>query len=333
MQQINWGIIGCGDVTEMKSGPAFNKISGSKLVAVMRRNAEKAQDYASRHGVPKWYGAADELINDPEVNAVYIATPPSSHAEYTIKVAEAGKPVYVEKPMARTYDECQKMIRACEDAGVPLFVAYYRRRLPRFLKIKELVDSGAIGEVRYVNVQLTQPVKKTDLDRENLPWRVLPEIASGGYFFDLASHQLDLLDCILGPVESANGIVANQAGLYPAEDIVCANFKFTSGVLANGVWCFTVSEISRLDRTEIVGSKGKIVYSTFEHESPIELHSEINPDRVKSKVEEFLPPTPEHIQQPLIQTIVEALQGQGECPSTGVTAARTSWVMDEMVKK
>lgn len=333
MQQINWGIIGCGDVTEMKSGPAFNKIPGSKMVAVMRRNAEKAQDYAWRHGVPKWYDDADQLINDAEVNAVYIATPPSSHAEYTLKVADAGKPVYVEKPIARNYEECQEMIRACNDSGVPLFVAYYRRRLPRFLKIKELVDLGAIGEVRYVNVQLTHPVKKADLNRENLPWRVLPEIAGGGYFFDLASHQLDLLDYIFGPIESANGIAANQAALYPAEDIVCGNFKFASGVLGSGVWCFTVSETSRQDRTEIVGSKGKIVYSTFEHESPIEVYAELNPDRVPGKVEEFLPPTPEHIQQPLIRTIVEELRGQGHCPSTGVTAARTSWVMDEMVKK
>ncbi|MCX6333190.1 MAG: Gfo/Idh/MocA family oxidoreductase, partial [Bacteroidia bacterium] len=81
---INWGIIGCGNVTEVKSGPAFNKVNNSRLIAVMRRDAVLAEDYASRHNVPKFYTDASKLINDPEINAVYIATPPSSHAEYAL---------------------------------------------------------------------------------------------------------------------------------------------------------------------------------------------------------------------------------------------------------
>jgi len=97
---IHWGIIGCGDVTELKSGPAFQKVPGSKLVAVMRRNADLARDYAKRHGVARWYSDASELINDPQVDAVYVATPPDSHALYAIQAMKAGKPVYVEKPMA-----------------------------------------------------------------------------------------------------------------------------------------------------------------------------------------------------------------------------------------
>src|SRR5205085_8185937 len=100
MDKINWGIIGCGDVTEVKSGPAFNKVKNSSLVAVMRRNAVKAKDYAQRHNVPKWYTDANDLIADPKINAIYIATPPSSHEKYTLAVLDAGKPVYVEKPMS-----------------------------------------------------------------------------------------------------------------------------------------------------------------------------------------------------------------------------------------
>lgn len=105
---VNWGIIGCGNVTEVKSGPAFSKVENSRLVAVMRRNAALAEDYAKRHNVPKFYSKASDLINDPEVNAIYIATPPGSHMEYALEVIKAGKPVYIEKPMAVNYAECEK---------------------------------------------------------------------------------------------------------------------------------------------------------------------------------------------------------------------------------
>ncbi|MDZ7344080.1 MAG: Gfo/Idh/MocA family oxidoreductase [candidate division KSB1 bacterium] len=325
MNQISWGMIGCGEVTEVKSGPAFNKIAGSRLAAVMCRNGDKAKDYAQRHGVPKWYDDADKLLHDPEINAIYVATPPASHAEYTIRAAEAKKPVYVEKPMARHSDECTQMIKACEKAGVPLFVAYYRRCLPAFLKIKELVASGAVGEVRLVTINLYHPPRREDLHCESLPWRVMPEIAGGGYFLDLASHQLDFLDFVFGPIVSAKGHAANQAKWYPAEDVVSASFVFESGVMGTGMWCFTVSNSSRRDRTEMIGSRGKIIYSTFER-MPIRLET-------NTGVEEFQLPTPEHVQQPLIQTIVDELQGRGTCPSTGLSAARTSRVMDAILNE
>ena len=324
MKQIRWGMVGCGSVTELKSGPAFNKVQDSKLVAVMRRYGEKAKDYAMRHNVPKWYDNADELINDADVNAVYIATPPDSHASYTIKVAAAQKPVYVEKPMARNYSECREMLNACEKANVPLFVAYYRRTLPDFVKIKELIDGGAIGNIRLVNIELYNPVKD-DLDQKNLPWRVIPEIAGGGYFFDLASHQLDFLDYVLGPIVSASGQTANQAGLYPAKDIVTANFKFESGVLGTGSWCFTVANAVKTDRTQIVGDRGRIIYSSFDI-APVMLET-------KNGVEQFEIPRPQHVQQPLIRTVVDNLLGRGKCPSTGTSAARTSKILDLITGK
>ena len=109
MQKINWGIIGCGDVTEIKSGPAFNKVPNSSLVAVMRRDAAKAADYAERHEIANWYNDAAKLINDPKVNAIYIATPPDSHEAYALAAMNAGKPVYVEKPMALNYAAAKNM--------------------------------------------------------------------------------------------------------------------------------------------------------------------------------------------------------------------------------
>lgn len=321
MRTIRWGMIGCGDVTEVKSGPGFQKAKNSSLTAVMRRNGELAMDYAQRHGVPRWYDNADTLIHDPEVDAIYIATPPDSHKAYTLLSAQAGKPVYVEKPMALNHDECQEMIRACQNANVSLFVAYYRRALSRFLKVKELIDSQAIGEVRFVSVTLYQPMALDDPNSQALPWRVRPEVAGGGYFIDLASHMLDYLDYLFGPIRSVKGFAANQAHRYPAEDIVTSTFVFESGIHGVGTWCF--SSFDRLDITEIVGNKGKISYSTFDSE-PIVLTT------AKGR-EVFSFDYPQHIQQPLIQLVVDELNGAGICPSTGESAARTSWVMDQML--
>lgn len=320
MTEIRWGMIGCGDVTEVKSGPGFQKIRGSKLVAVMRRNGKLAAKYARKHNVPKWYDNAEALINDPDVDAVYIATPPSSHKAYALAVAKAGKPVYVEKPMAMSYAECLDMIRACEENSVPLFVAYYRRALPRFLKIKELLENEAIGSVRSVAIVLHKKPALNDFCSQT-NWRVDPEIAGCGYFCDLACHQLDILQFYFGSIKSAKGFSLNQIGLYKAEDIVTATFLFEAGIPGTGSWCFTAHE--ELDRTEIIGSKGKIVFSTFDT-SPILLITEEGEQKIRIE-------NPEHVQQPLIQTVVDELLGIGKCPSTGETGAVTNLVMDQIL--
>jgi predicted dehydrogenase len=322
--EVRWGVLGVGKVCEVKSAPAMNKIENSRLVAVMRRNGEKAREYAKKHRVPKWYDNADELIRDPEVNAVYIATPPNAHAELTGKAALAGKPVYVEKPMARTHRECLAMIDVCKRTGVPLYVAYYRRTLPNFLKIKELIDKGTIGSVRIVNIQMYKPIEPDIVARARENWRVDPQIAGGGYFYDLASHQLDFLDFLFGPIVEVKGISANQAMQYKAEDIVTGSFRFTNGVHGSGSWCFTAGGSSDTDRTRIIGSKGEIVYQTF-GDASVTVKTDDN------GVERFEFEMPEHIQQPLIESVVNDLLGTGECPSTGVSAARTNLVMEQLL--
>jgi predicted dehydrogenase len=323
MRTIRWGIIGCGDVTEVKSGPAFQQADHSCLVAVMRRNGALAKDYAQRHGVPRWYDDAQALIDDAEVDAVYVATPPSSHKTYTLLSAKAGKPVYVEKPMALDAHECRSMIDACRAAGVPLFVAYYRRGLSRFFKLKALLDAKAIGDVRFVNVTLYQPIDPEELDPETLPWRVDPAIAGGGRFVDMGCHMLDFLDYLFGPIRDVRGFTANQAHRYAAEDIVSAAFTFESGVQGTGTWCFT--GFDRRDTTEIVGSAGSITYSTFDAQPIV-----VTTPQGSTEIPIEYPP---HIQQPLIQTIVDTLNGVGVCPSTGESAARTSWAMDQILGK
>jgi predicted dehydrogenase len=319
MNRIRWGIIGCGDVTEKKSGPGFQNAGNSELVAVMRRNAALAEDYAARHNVPRWYDNSDKLINDPEVNAVYIATPPSSHMKYTIDSAKAGKPVYVEKPMALSYNECQIMIKACEDAKVPLFVAYYRRALPNFLKIKSLIDEKVIGHVLCINI--CYYAKPGEKDKDETNWRVNPDIAGCGYFCDLASHMFDLLQFYFGDIISAKGVTSNQGKRYKTEDMVNAIFNFECGIQGAGTWCFNACE--NLDRTEIVGTKGKIIYPTFTDE-PFHLIKD-------KKIEEYGIKYPQHVHQPLIQTVVNELLGVGISPSTGKTGSKTNWVIDKVL--
>ncbi|MDH5603061.1 MAG: Gfo/Idh/MocA family oxidoreductase [Cyclobacteriaceae bacterium] len=318
---VKWGIIGVGDVCEIKSAPAMNLVPNSRVEAVMRRNGEKARDYARRHGIAKWYDDADTLINDPEINAIYIATPPHVHAEYTIKAAAAGKPVYVEKPMAKTHQECEAMVAACATAGVPLYTAYYRRALPNFLKVKDIIDSGILGDIRMVEIRLHKPLEPDIITHQDFHWRTDPAIAGGGYFYDLGSHQLDLLDFFFGPVTSASGHIANQAGQYKAEDIVTATMVFESGVLGTGSWVFTTGESSDKEIICIMGSKGQVTFSTFGKPN-ILLETD------EKGEEHFAFEFPKHIQQPLIELIVGDLLGTATCPSTGVSGARTNRVME-----
>jgi predicted dehydrogenase len=325
MKEINWGFIGCGNVTELKSGPAFNKVQGSKVVAVTSRTALKAEDYAKRHNIPRWYDKADKLINDPEVNAVYVATPPGSHSEYAIRAITAGKPVYVEKPMAHSYKECEKMNEAASKNKVALFVAYYRRSLPYFLKVKELIDREAIGNVYFIDIKFWSPPREEDFNSQNPPWRVIPEISGGGYFYDIACHQLDILDYFFGPVKNACGKFTNKGGLYKAEDTVTASLEFESNIMATGSWCFVADNIYKADTIEIMGSKGKIIFSTFAFK-PIVLI-------VKGVITKYKPANPVNIQYCLIRNIVEELQGTGKSPSNGISGARTNRVMDMILNK
>jgi len=321
---IRWGIIGCGDVTEVKSGPAFNKVEGSELLAVMRRDASLAEDYARRHNVPRFYSNAYDLINDKDINAIYVATPPSSHAEYGIASIKAGKPVYIEKPMALNYSECLEINNASEKYGVPVFVAYYRRTLPGFLKVKELVENGEIGKVLFVQIQLFKSPSEDEKSGKP-PWRVDPKVSGGGHFFDLASHQLDYLDYLLGPVHKVKSIVLNQAGLYSAEDFIAAEFLFPGNIACSGIWSFGSAPDSSRDIIEIIGDKGSIKFSTFSFENIVLTNN--------SGRREIINERPEHIQYYLIEKIVQALNGNGIPPSTGISGARTSKVMDEVVEE
>ena len=271
MTTIRWGIIGCGDVTEVKSGPGFAKAERSALVAVMRRNGELARDYARRHGVARWYDDGAALIADPEVDAIYVATPPNAHKDYTIAAAKAGKPVYVEKPMALNAGECDAMIAACRAAGVPLFVAYYRRALPRFLKVKELVDAGAIGDVRAVTITLYRQYEPpaaaagasaSTAARPRCRGGSIRRFPAAGCSSTSRRIRSICSTSSSGRSRASTGGAGNQAGRYGAEDIVQGAFEFASGVRGTGIWSFNA--FGDVDRAEIVGSRGRVSFATFD---------------------------------------------------------------------
>ncbi len=325
MNTIQWGFIGCGEATEKKSGPAFEQVQNSTVVAVMSRDAEKAQSYAQRHGIKKWYTDAQELVDDPQVNAVYIATPPSSHATFAIMAMRAGKPAYIEKPMAASYEDCARINRISEQTGIPCFVAYYRRYLPYFQKVKELIQNGAVGNVINVQIHFAQPPRALDYNSKNLPWRVLPIISGGGYFYDLAPHQLDLLQDMFGVILHAKGYTSNRGGLYKVEDTLSACFQFENGLPGSGSWCFVAHESATEDRIEIIGDQGVLSFSVFTFE-PITLHTERGR-------EEFNIPNPKYVQQPLIQSVVDHLLKRGVCTCDNISATPTNWVMDKILGK
>ena len=326
MNKINWGIIGCGDVTEVKSGPVFNKVKNSALVAVMRRDASKAKDYALRHNVPVWYDDGLKLINDPGVNAIYIATPPSSHEEYARASIKAGKPVYVEKPMTLNYASALRMLNEAKENKIKLSVAHYRRAQPFFNRIKELLDEKAIGEIRVVQLSYyKKSLSAAELQIQGNHWRVDKAIAGGGLFHDLAPHQLDLVYYFFGAVQEVNGISFNQAKEYNADDVVSGNILFRNGVLFSGIWSFNVGPESERDHCEIIGTEGKISFSVF---GPQEILI------TKNGAPEIITFTrPEHVQQPMIEKVVKYFLGEGTNPCSAEDGAEVMRLMERFTSR
>ena len=294
--KVKWGFIGCGEVTEKKSGPAFNMVEGSEVIAVMSRRAEKAKSYAERHHVPRWY-------TDPQERKV----------------------PYVEKPLSTNYEDCARINRISENTGIPCFVAYYRRYLPYFQKVKDIIDSGTIGNIINVQIRFSAPPRDMDYNAKNLPWRVQPDIAGGGYFFDMAPHQLDLLQWLFGPITEADGFCDNRGKLYKTEDTVSACFKFFNGLPGSGSWCFVGHESAKEDRVVVIGNNGQVCFSVYNY-TPISLYTEKGHESIEI-------PNPPHVQLPLIRLIVEHIQQKTICTCDSYSATSVNWVMDRILGK
>ncbi len=323
MTRINWGIIGCGDVTEIKSGPAFNKVPDSALVAVMRRNADKAADYAKRHNVPRWYTDAAQLINHPEVNAIYIATPPSSHEQYALAAINADKHVYVEKPMANNYTAARNIADTAAVKNIKLVTAHYRREWPLFKKLRELLKNKVIGDIRTINLQLYKTAfTKEQLKEDAIAWRVDPAISGGGIFHDLAPHQFDIMYQLFGAAKKISGVALNQAGNYAADDMVAGTILFENNIVLSGTWCFNAHEQS--DSCVITGSTGCIRFSFFNGNS-IQL---VTNNTTTNFDFELL----QHVQQPMIARTVQYFLGNDDNPCPGEDGAEVMRWIEEISK-
>lgn len=254
MALLRWGILGCGDVAEHKGGPPLYTVEGSELIGVMRRDREKAEAFATKHGAKRAYHTVDALLADPEINAIYVATLPYLHCEHTIAAARAGKHVLCEKPMALNVDECQQMIDACHEHNVTLMIAYYRPFYPNVVKMKELIAEGAIGKVVLARVNHTAFYDPSR--HEWGAWRTDPKISGGGVLMDLGSHRIDLLMHLLGDIKSACGYAETVQFPHPVDDSAVFTLRFESGphAVANINWSVGVS----VDEIEIYGTKGSL---------------------------------------------------------------------------
>jgi predicted dehydrogenase len=317
---VNWGIIGCGDVCEVKSGPAFNKVPNSKLVAVMRRDLAKVKDYATRHQVPKFYTDATELIEDREVNAIYIATPPSLHETYTLLALQAGKPVYVEKPVTVNSPSCERMIKSAESSHSRVSIAHYRRRLPLFMRVKELIRSNTIGQPLQIQIRVLQPAKSKIITHTPDNWRIKPEHSGGGLFHDLSPHQLDILYWIFGEPLKVSGHSQNQLKQYDAPDLTVLEAVFINEVYLNGLWAFNVPENSADDFCEIIGENGSIRFSFFKA-APIILKTASGTESIDCQF-------PTHLQQPMIEDVTKYFRNEGSNPCSLQEALIVMKMMD-----
>ncbi len=322
VKTIHWGMIGCGAVTEVKSGPALYKCDNSMLYAVTSDIYEKTLDYAKRHNVGVTYETTEQLLADPKVDIVYIATPPQFHMNLAIQCAKAGKAAYIEKPMANSYKDCQTIIDVFTEQKIQGFTAFYRRAMDKFCKIKKYIDSGEIGSVRAVNVRCESAPEKEEYCKETLPWRLKMELTGGGKFLDAAIHTIDILQFLIGDITFTQSIVENQGGLYDVEDILAVGFKFDNGVIGTGSWCYTSFE--EVDEVEIIGTEGKIIFSVYDN-VPFTL--------VKKSGRKIVDVVNyEHVQHAMIQSIVDELNGSGKCASTLYSAAKTAKIMDEILE-
>ncbi|MBC7920193.1 MAG: Gfo/Idh/MocA family oxidoreductase [Ferruginibacter sp.] len=317
---VNWGIIGCGDVCEVKSGPAFSKIEGSKLVAVMRRDATKAKDYAARHGVARYYDQAHQLIDDEEVNAIYIATPPAFHEAYALMAMQAGKPVYIEKPVSTNSAACQRLIEARQQSQTRVTVAHYRRGLSLFKKAKALLLEGVIGPIRLIRMTTLQSAAGSNTAQVEDNWRINPTLSGGGLFHDLAPHQLDILYWIFGAPREVRGRALNQSGLYQAPDMTTVEAVFAHSVCLSGVWAFNVGASAAEEQCEIIGARGTLRFSFFK-KSDLIIDTDSGTQRLAFTY-------PENIQHPMIAEVVKFFKGEGPNPCSLEEALVSMNMMD-----
>lgn len=230
---LGWAVLGCGDITEKRGAPAILAQEQSRLVGFHSRTPARAEEFARRFGADRWTTNREELLADPAVTAVYVATEHHRHHEDVLAAAEAGKHVLCEKPLANSVEEGRQMIDACRAAGVALQVAYYRRYYPKLVKMKELLDTGAIGQPVTASIHLSgrlSPEQAAGAGPYGIGWRVNTEHSGGGALVDTGSHRLDLLCWLLGEPDRVAAFAETGELPIQAPDMETLLIRMHSGV-------------------------------------------------------------------------------------------------------
>jgi predicted dehydrogenase len=295
MTTLKWGLIGTGDIARRRVAPALVDLPSCELLAVSRGRPELAEPFAREFGVPRWYANWQDLLNDKEIDAVYIATPVHLHAAQTIAAANSGKHVLCEKPMAMNPHECEEMIAACRANNVKLGVAYYRHFYPVMDRIKNLIAAGEIGRVTFAQINAFEWFDPPpDHPRH---WLIDKAQAGGGPMFDFGCHRIEVLTDLFGPCRRLKSIVANVVFDREVEDTAATLFQFESGVCATLTVTHAASEPQ--DTLDIFGTHGSL-------HIPVLNKGEIRTIRGSEAHTEFHPPAP-NIHQPLIEDFVQAV--------------------------
>ncbi len=316
--KLRWGIIGCGDVVEKKSGPSIMGTGNSEIVHVMRRNLEKSKEYADANAILKATDKADEVLNNPDVDIIYIATPPNSHKDYVLQAAEAGKHILVEKPMGLNEAQSLEMCEACEKAGAQLFVAYYRRFHPHVLKMKELIAEGRLGRLLAGSIEF----RDTFPGIKESGWRLQPEVGGGGHLIDNISHRIDLFVDLFGDTDEIAGsaVYSDETG---AEEALSLSVRFQNGII--GTATGNVDNSLRVDRFQIIGTEAEIV------SDPLDGCSFVLRSREKEELFSFDPFPAPHLG--LIQHIEKVLAEKGTNGSPGRDGLITDRIWDRSIRQ
>lgn len=255
MRTVRWGIIGAGEIAGRAMGPALNQAAGTRLAAVYSRSLDKARSFAGRLNAEKAYDSLEKMLRDPELDAVYIATPNSLHAAQTVQAAEAGKHVLCEKPMAMTVRDAERMIEACDRNRVKLAVVYQNRYHPAHFEARRHIQSGALGDIDFASAQLCRGFVRGE---HWSGWRIDPEMTGSGAIVAQAVHPIDLLRFLLGAeVEEVQAMTDESPPGRPVEEMVYSLLRFSNGVHATVV---AGTLVPRYDNDVLLyGTKAKIV--------------------------------------------------------------------------
>lgn len=321
MDKIKWGFIGCGRVVQHKSGKAFNEVHNSCVYAIMRRDLNAAKQSAYMFGAPQWYNSVEGILSS-DVDAIYIATPPGLHFEQAMACCDAGKPIYIEKPFARNYTEAKAITDAFAEKEIPIFVGHYRRALPRFQFVKDLINNETIGRVTSVQSYLNRMFSRREAQET---WLYNPALSGGGKFYDIAAHSLDIIAFLFGNIVEIHGFAANSETECPLEDTVVCSYVTENGIL--GAASFNCISDKKNDRMFVNGTKGSLEFSIHGQHDVVVL------DYTTGKTNSILMPDPEVIEQPMIQTVVDNLLNKGICQCTAMEALPTYWAIDQILDK